>query len=421
VGLWILIFRATDLYRLRKGDSKEALALLRACSVAALLTLLLGFLAHLQISRITVIAAYFLSISFVLLLRAITRALLKRLYTQPNVAIPLVIVGLNPVGAYLCDQILSEITHYELIGFVDDGNECKQYHGFPVLGQPERLAELSSAYPNLEAAIAQSEAPRDRQEQIVRLCERHRVRWWIVPWLFHSAASRLKFETIGSVPLIGPCGPNLDGLNYCVKRGFDLVLSSLLLILSAPFTLLAALAILLVEGRPILFRQVRIGIRGNRFDMLKFRTMRCGADDRVHREYVRRWIHQARAASERAPSGKELFKLAADDRITTVGRALRRLSLDELPQLINVIRGEMSLIGPRPALPYEIDLYEDWHRRRLHAPPGITGLWQVSGRNHLSFDEMVRLDIQYLEDWSFIGDLRILARTMPVVLRGSGV
>jgi lipopolysaccharide/colanic/teichoic acid biosynthesis glycosyltransferase len=205
-----------------------------------------------------------------------------------------------------------------------------------------------------------------------------------------------------------------------VKRGFDLVLSSLLLILSAPFTLLAALAILLVEGRPILFRQVRIGIRGNRFDMLKFRTMRCGADDRVHREYVRRWIHQARAASERAPSGKELFKLAADDRITTVGRALRRLSLDELPQLINVIRGEMSLIGPRPALPYEIDLYEDWHRRRLHAPPGITGLWQVSGRNHLSFDEMVRLDIQYLEDWSFIGDLRILARTMPVVLRGSG-
>jgi lipopolysaccharide/colanic/teichoic acid biosynthesis glycosyltransferase len=155
--------------------------------------------------------------------------------------------------------------------------------------------------------------------------------------------------------------------------------------------------------------------------MLKFRTMRNGADNQVHREYVRSWIQQARAASQRSHRGKELFKLVADDRITTVGRMLRRLSLDELPQLINVLRGEMSLIGPRPALPYEIDLYQDWHRRRLDAPPGITGLWQVSGRNHLSFDEMVKLDIQYLEDWSFIGDLRILARTMPVVLRGNGV
>jgi len=153
--------------------------------------------------------------------------------------------------------------------------------------------------------------------------------------------------------------------------------------------------------------------------MLKFRTMRVASGDGRHRQYVQKWIRTDRAATQH--NGSNVYKLTDDNRITPLGRILRRFSLDELPQIINVVRGDMSLIGPRPALPYETELYEAWHHRRLDVVPGITGLWQISGRNHLSFDEMVRLDVQYMENWSFTSDLRILARTLPVLLRGGGV
>jgi lipopolysaccharide/colanic/teichoic acid biosynthesis glycosyltransferase len=148
--------------------------------------------------------------------------------------------------------------------------------------------------------------------------------------------------------------------------------------------------------------------------------MRCRASDKLHREFVKGWILQ-NGNGAHPPQGHELFKLKADSRITPVGRWLRRFSLDELPQLINVLRGEMSVIGPRPALPYELDLYQDWHRHRLDAPPGITGLWQVSGRNRLPFDQMVQLDIKYIEEWSFTGDLEILLRTVPALFAGTGM
>lgn len=156
--------------------------------------------------------------------------------------------------------------------------------------------------------------------------------------------------------------------------------------------------------------------------MLKLRTMKSTAADDVHRQYVQRWIANGRnAAAEANGNGDKVFKLANDSRVTHVGRILRRFSIDEFPQLFNVVRGDMSLIGPRPALPYEVEHYQDWHRRRLEGMPGITGLWQVSGRNQVSFDEMVKLDVQYLEDWSLVSDIRILFRTIPVLLRGEGL
>jgi lipopolysaccharide/colanic/teichoic acid biosynthesis glycosyltransferase len=213
----------------------------------------------------------------------------------------------------------------------------------------------------------------------------------------------------------------IEGLNFALKRAFDLIAGVLLLIAAAPFLAVGALAVWLFDRGPILFRQTRIGMRGRPFSILKLRTMRSAADDSSHRDYVRQWIRHGDAAAQDSSAGERVFKLANDTRVTPVGRWLRRFSIDELPQLINVIRGEMSLIGPRPALPYELELYEPWHLRRLQAAPGITGLWQVSGRNHLSFDEMVQLDVQYLQGWSFAGDLRILARTVPALLRGGGV
>ena len=202
------------------------------------------------------------------------------------------------------------------------------------------------------------------------------------------------------------------------KRIFDLVLVGPILLIAAPLMLLVALAIWLCDGRPILFRQVRLGRGGATFEMLKFRTMRQ-ASDAAHRDYAARWIAQGSAFSNGNGQGA-CYKITGDPRITRLGAILRRFSIDELPQLINVARGEMSLIGPRPAIPYELELYQDWHRRRLDALPGLTGPWQISGRNRLSFDDMVRLDIDYIEHWSLARDLAILARTPRAVLVGEG-
>ena len=418
-SLWILVFRVCNLYGMRGGGLKEFLAIVKACSIAFLLTLGGDFLVHIQVSRITTVTAFALSIPLVAAGRALTRACIRNFYSNPKIATPLVVVGFNTVAHYLCAQICEQLTQYELLGFVDDDAEGRQFSGLPVLGDIDGLSSLAKGHPGLEAAIALPNAPLEVQERVVRLCEEAHVRWRMVPWLLRSPGGSVKVELLGVVPLIGTCGSNLDGLNSAIKRSFDFAASSLLLICLSPILALTALAVRFFDGAPILFRQVRVGIRGKPFEMLKFRTMRVASGDAQHRQYVQKWIRTADAAAEH--KGSNVYKLTNDNRITPLGRILRRFSLDELPQVINVVRGDMSLIGPRPALPYETEHYESWHHRRLEVVPGITGLWQISGRNHLSFDEMVRLDVQYMENWSFTSDLRILARTLPVLLKGGGM
>ena len=418
-SLWILVFRACNLYGMRGGGLKEFLAIVKACSIAFLLTLGGDFLVHIQVSRITTVTAFALSIPLVAAGRALTRACIRNFYSNPKIATPLVVVGFNTVAHYLCAQICEQLTQYELLGFVDDDAPGRQFSGLPVLGEIDSLPSLATQHPGLEAAIALPNAPLEVQERVVRLCEEAHVRWRMVPWLLRSPGGSVKVELLGVVPLIGTCGSNLDGLNFAIKRSFDFAASSLLLICLSPILALTALAVRFFDGAPILFRQVRVGIRGKPFEMLKFRTMRVASGDAQHRQYVQKWIRPAGAAAEH--NGSNVYKLTNDNRITPLGRILRRFSLDELPQIINVVRGDMSLIGPRPALPYETEHYASWHHRRLEVVPGITGLWQISGRNHLSFDEMVRLDVQYVENWSFTSDLRILARTLPVLIRGGGM
>lgn len=199
-----------------------------------------------------------------------------------------------------------------------------------------------------------------------------------------------------------------------VKRLADVVLATVALVLSLPVLLVVAVAIRRDSSGPALFKQVRVGSNGRPFTLFKFRSMVDGNNDDEHRKYVARFI---RGSAERNDG---LFKLVADPRVTRVGRWLRRTSLDELPQLWNVLRGEMSLIGPRPALPTEVALYSDQAWQRLRVKPGLTGLWQVSGRSNLSFDEMVALDVRYWQQWSPLLDLTILLKTPKTVLTGAG-
>jgi lipopolysaccharide/colanic/teichoic acid biosynthesis glycosyltransferase len=201
------------------------------------------------------------------------------------------------------------------------------------------------------------------------------------------------------------------------RRGLDLAVSVPLLLLFAPLLLIIAAAVRLDSSGPAIYRQRRVGLRGREFEVNKFRSMRSDADPRRHRDYVKQLIEGGDGVE---PAEEGLYKLVVDDRITRVGRFLRRWSLDELPQLWNVVRGEMSLVGPRPVIPYEVERYPDWYHVRFAVKPGLTGLWQVSGRNEKTYEEMVRLDIDYARRRTIWLDLKILARTALVVVTHRG-
>jgi lipopolysaccharide/colanic/teichoic acid biosynthesis glycosyltransferase len=206
-----------------------------------------------------------------------------------------------------------------------------------------------------------------------------------------------------------------------MKRIVDVLGSSVLLLLCSPMFLACALAVRLTSRGPILFRQQRVGQHGKCFTFFKFRSMYVNNDETVHKEYVTKLISNQAELVPVEGSASNVFKLTKDRRITPVGNFLRRSSLDELPQLLNVLKGDMSLVGPRPPIPYELAVYQTWHRRRLlEVKPGITGLWQVTGRSQVSFDEMVRLDLRYAMTWTIWMDLKILLRTPSAVIKGSG-
>jgi len=203
-----------------------------------------------------------------------------------------------------------------------------------------------------------------------------------------------------------------------LKRAFDLVGAAAGSLVLLPIFLVVAVVIKLTSAGPILFRQKRIGREGKEFTFYKFRSMVSG-DDTKHREYSEAFVRNGAEAGV-DDSGRKIYKITDDPRVTPFGRFLRRTSLDEFPQIINVLKGEMSLVGPRPCLPYEWELYEDWHKARLSATPGLTGLWQVTGRSNVTFHDMVILDLYYLYNWSFLWDLKLILQTIPVIILGKG-
>jgi exopolysaccharide biosynthesis polyprenyl glycosylphosphotransferase len=219
---------------------------------------------------------------------------------------------------------------------------------------------------------------------------------------------RAEFVPGETVPLFELKPPVFDGFDYVVKRTFDVVVSAVMLILLSPLLIACWIAIRLTSRGPAIYRSSRPGIGGRPFDCLKFRTMR---DDAEHRQEDLERHNEA---------GGAIFKIRRDPRVTPVGRFLRRWSIDELPQLFCVLRGQMSLVGPRPLPQRDFERLDDWHKKRYHVLPGMTGLWQVSGRSELDFDDLVRLDFLYLERWSVFLDLSIMLKTVPAVLARRG-
>jgi exopolysaccharide biosynthesis polyprenyl glycosylphosphotransferase len=279
-------------------------------------------------------------------------------------------------------------------------------NGLRNLGSLDRLDEYFGQID--EVIIADPEFPQEQAVDLVDRCHRHGVRVRVAPSTMEILMDRVEFIPGQTVPLFELKPPVFEGIDFVLKRGFDICVSALLVLFLSPVLLAAAVAVRLSSRGPVVYRSMRRGIGDLPFACFKFRTMFEDAD-----------AHQETLESSNEKGGA-IFKMRDDPRITSVGRFLRRWSIDELPQLFNVLRGDMSLVGPRPLPERDYARLEDWHRKRYLVLPGMTGLWQVSGRSELDFDELVRLDFLYLERWSVFLDLSIMLKTIPAVFRAKG-
>ncbi|HEX9117836.1 MAG TPA: undecaprenyl-phosphate glucose phosphotransferase [Anaerolineae bacterium] len=399
-----------DAYRPRTFFD-ECYAIINATTTSIMLLIVLAFFRRLFYSRMIFVYAGVLIIVFLILFRLIRAIVLTRLRQSGLGVDRVLIVGAGEVGrAVMRNLIAQPELGYRVVGFLDDDPTKSGTDIGPI--------RAFGPVDNLHAVVHENRIdqviitlPWQYHRKILRLineCEDVKVRPRVVPDMFQLSLGGVDVEAINGIPLIGVKQTTLTGFNLTLKRAFDLSLSCVALTVLSPVLGLIALAIKLDSRGPVLFRQERIGRNGDCFTFLKFRSMVEGAEAA---------IEQLKSFNE---ASGPLFKMKDDPRRTRVGRFLRRTSLDELPQLINVVKGEMSLVGPRPGLPAEVAQYQEWHRRRLEVLPGITGLWQVSGRSNLSFDEMVMLDIYYGENWSLGADIRILLRTVPQVVFGDG-
>ncbi len=283
-----------------------------------------------------------------------------------------------------------------------------EVNGVDALGSLEDLEYVLGASHIDELIIADPDFPQDDAVELVDQCHRRGVRVRLAPSTMEILIQRAEFVPGQSLPLFELGPPVFEGIDFALKRTFDIVGSSVLLILLSPLLLAITIAVRVTSRGPTLFRSMRPGIGQRPFACLKFRTMHTNAEER-----------QSELEELNEASGA-LFKIRDDPRLTAVGRVLRRFSLDELPQLVNVLRGDMSLVGPRPLPERDFEMLEEWHRKRYLVLPGITGLWQVSGRSELDFDDLVHLDFLYLEHWSLALDLSILMKTIPAVFSRRG-
>jgi exopolysaccharide biosynthesis polyprenyl glycosylphosphotransferase len=420
-----------DLYRLRGEFSfvEDGLRLFKAIAIGSLLIVAAAFLYRggfrfraFSYARGVFVLDFLLALATFGLVRFVMRGAQTVARRRDLNLIPTLVVGRGPEASLFIKETRERPElGYRIIGIVDHGlgePGPNSFERVPVIGDLRGLPEVIRESGANEVIIADPAVPGDALFDVMMQVGRRRgIEFRIAPNLFNFLPRKTEIDQIGALPMITLFRSPLSGAARIVKRASDIIIATAAVLILMPFWLLIAALIKLDSKGPVFYKQERVGMDGRIFLFYKFRTMRRGSDDAEHREFQRRYI-SGKPEVNVGDDGRPVYKLKTDPRITWVGRWLRRLSLDELPQLLNVLRGEMSVVGPRPPIPYEVEAYELWHRKRLDMKPGMTGLWQVSGRNRLPFDEMVRLDLFYIENWSLLLDLKILLQTVPVMLRG---
>lgn len=415
--LWKAVFSLMGLYRSRRlaPAQLEIADLLAASGWSALLLTLVSLIFRVKVITWFVILRFFpLTLLGLTLSRVGMRQLLKTLRRRGRNLRHVIIVGSNTRAVEFANSIVARPElGYRLIGFVDDvwfGPRSQRYNtaaivstlsGFPTYLRHHIIDEVVVALP--------VKSFYKEEDDLIRTCREHGVIVRVLTNLFDAPTRAGHLDDVGVAPLVTFSSVPLDGLRLAVKRFVDVIGSAFLLILSSPLLFITVVLVKLDSEGPAIFSQERIGLNKRRFRIYKFRTMVANAEKL-----------QAQLEENNEAQGP-VFKIKHDPRITGVGSILRKTSIDELPQLFNVLKGDMSLVGPRPLPVRDYDGFnEDWQRRRFSVRPGITCLWQVSGRSAISFDQWMRLDMQYIDQWSLWLDMKILARTIPAVVKGSG-
>jgi len=409
--LWIAVSWMTNVYDSYRTHpvTTELFRLTRAMIIVAWAMTALGFLTHQHgVSRL------FAGLYFVLglLLLAIDRFVVRmtaramgRGFNRHRFAV----VGCSEFARDIVRSIQRQAKWgYEFAGFIAEGEPPGPLAPTKILGSLEDLPRLLKSHVLDEVIFAMRRDRWDEVEDGVRLCEEQGIAARVCVDFYVPGIGKMTVDDSLDVPTFSFTMTPSDAVALAAKRVLDILLSATALVVLSPVFLAVALAIVLDSPGPILFRQKRVGMNGRLFWFYKFRSMHQDAEGRL--------VHLLAFNEAQGP----IFKIRKDPRITRVGAFLRRTSLDEFPQFWNVLRGEMSIVGPRPPIPAEVQKYERWQRRRLSMKPGITCIWQVSGRSELGFDQWMELDLEYIDNWSLWHDLKILAKTVPAVLTGRG-
>ena len=410
--MWVAALWFMGLYRLRTHWTlrSELVDIVRAVALLLVVSLAVLYLFNLtNVSRLVLAILVVAQPAVTITSRVVLRVVLERARTAGRLRRELLIVGAGPEAQLFADMVAR---HAELglhvSGHLRAPSETRPSVTRPVIGAIDDIERILRTQVVDEVAVCLSPADWSYIEPVSRMCEEQGK---IVRVSIRSLGGVLSgghFEEVGEFPIVSfVYGPDRF-LSMALKRAFDVLVSAFLVVVLSPLLLAIALAIRLIDGPPILFRQQRVGLHGRIFTCLKFRTMVPDAEER-YAEFEH--LNEIRGAA---------FKIFDDPRVTRTGRFLRAMSLDELPQLWNVLRGDMSIVGPRPAPPREVAKYSLWHRRRLSMRPGLTGLWQVSARNEVDFDRRVSLDLDYIDRWSLWMDLKIVLKTIPAVVAQQG-
>ena len=412
--IWSLIFYLMELYRYWRGSGfwKETWTIMKAVFFSFFLFGFFVFALKYQfVSRIFLVSFAFFDLVLVILFRLLLREGIQLLNRHSEGSRFILIVGLDDNAREMAQGIEKhKDLGLRIRGFLSarDSHHPLKIYGYPVLGEARDLPKLLETEVIDEVIFAVSQDELKKMDSLLLICEERGITTRVILDFFPHVISRTHLEELDGVPLLTFSTTPKNELVLFVRRILDFLASLILICLFSPFFLLMTLLIRLDSPGPALYRQVRCGLNGRRFTLYKFRSMYEKAEERK-KELVRFNMMNG-----------PVFKMKNDPRVTRVGRFLRKTSLDELPQLINVLQGSMSLVGPRPLPIEEVEKFEGWERRRLSMKPGITGLWQVAGRNHIDFREWIKLDLEYIDNWSLWLDFKILLKTIPAVLSGKG-
>lgn len=413
-AFWLLVlaFQRAYEHRFIGTGTEEYRRTVYSSFVLFTLIAVVSFAARAEVSRLWVFTAVPLTVLLSLLGRHALRNWLYKLRLRGQGQQKVLVVGRADAAVAVIEKLDHEPQH----GLVAVGAcvppaavQLSHVHGVPVVGDPDGILDaVDELGVHVVAVVSHPDLSGHALRRLAWALDERDVELVVSPGIVEVAGPRLSIRPVAGLSLLHLERPTISGGRRIAKRLFDIVGGALLLVLASPALLLVGIAVRLDSRGPMLFKQTRIGVDSRRFTMLKFRSMSTDAEER-------------RAELVHLNEGNDiLFKMREDPRITRVGSFLRRFSLDELPQLVNVVRGDMSLVGPRPPLPEEVAVYTDDATRRLRVRPGITGLWQVSGRSDLSWEESLLLDLRYVDNWSLMLDVTIMWRTMRAVFQGTG-